>query len=150
MPGGPRFADQLYEAWQVAWGGHAIFNQPLSYFQGNILWPVDDTLALTDALVGYAPAGTLGSGSDAALIRYDILFIGAYALAFVGAYLLAREFRAGAIGSVTAGAAFAYAPWRLAHVSHLNILSSGGIPLSLFLSFGATAAAPPLRPWPAG
>jgi hypothetical protein len=32
-----------------------------------------------------------------------------------------------------AGAAFAYAPWRTDQVVHLNVLSSGGIPLALFL-----------------
>ncbi|MGH7426579.1 MAG: hypothetical protein ACREJP_10505, partial [Candidatus Methylomirabilales bacterium] len=32
-----------------------------------------------------------------------------------------------------AGAVFAYAPWRIAQDIHLNIISSGGIPLSLFL-----------------
>src|SRR5438046_1471095 len=33
----------------------------------------------------------------------------------------------------TSGAAFAYAPWRLEQDGHLHVLSSGGIPLALFL-----------------
>jgi uncharacterized membrane protein len=54
-------------------------------------------------------------------------------LAFLGAYLLARELGTGTLGGLCAGAAFAYAPWRLAHSQHLTLLSSGGIPLALFL-----------------
>ncbi len=57
----------------------------------------------------------------------------AYALAFVGVYLLARELGAGPPGAVVARTAFAYAPWRLSHLGHLHVLSSGGLPFALFL-----------------
>ena len=67
--------DPLAQSWQVAWDGHALGHQPLAF---------------SDALVGYAPAGLLGSGPEAAVLRYDLVFLFAYALAFVGAYLLAR------------------------------------------------------------
>ena len=83
--------DPLPQAWQVAWDGHALAHQPLHLFQANQFWPLHDTLAFSDALVGYAPAGLVGSGPEAAVARYDVVFLLAYALAFAGAYLLARE-----------------------------------------------------------
>lgn len=125
--------DPLPQAWQVAWDGHALLHQPLDFFQANVFWPLKNSLAFSDALVGYAPFGTIGSGPHAAIVRYDLLFLLAYALAFFGAYLLARELGAGRIGAWVAGAAFAYAPWRLEQDGHLHVLSSGGIPLALFL-----------------
>jgi hypothetical protein len=125
--------DPLPQAWQVAWDGHALLHQPLHFFQANIFFPLRDSLAFSDALIGYAPAGVIGSGPHAAIVRYDLLFLLAYALAFLGAYLLARELGAGRIGGFVAGAAFAYAPWRLEQDGHLHVLSSGGIPLALFL-----------------
>jgi hypothetical protein len=125
--------DPLPQAWQVAWDGHALLHQPLHFFQANVFWPLKNSLAFSDALIGYAPAGVLGSGPHAAIARYDLLFLFAYALAFLGAYLLARELGAGRVGSFVAGAAFAYAPWRLEQDGHLHVLSSGGIPLALFL-----------------
>lgn len=125
--------DPLLQAWQVAWGGHALLHQPLDYFQSNTFWPLDNSLAFSDSLAGYAPAGLIGSGHAAALARYNLLFLFAYALAFVGAYLLARELGAGRAGSAVGGAAFAYAPFRVAQDSHLHVISSGGIPLCLFL-----------------
>jgi hypothetical protein len=64
------------------------------------------------------------------MVRYDLLFIFAYALAFFGAYLLARELGLGPVGAVIAGAAFAYAPYRLEQDGHLQVISSGGIPLA--------------------
>jgi len=125
--------DPLLQAWQVAWDGHALLHQPLQFFQANAFWPAPDSLAFSDALMGYTPAGLLGSGPKAALVRYDALFLFAYALAFLGAYLLARELGCRPAAAAVAGVAFAYAPWRLTQSAHLHVLSSGGIPLSLAL-----------------
>jgi hypothetical protein len=125
--------DPLVQAWQIAWGGHALLHQPFDYFQANTFWPLSNSLAFSDALAGYAPAGTIGTGVASAVLRYNLLFLFAYALCFFGAWLLARELGAGRPGAAVAGAAFAYAPWRLEQDGHLHVISSGGIPLSLFL-----------------
>jgi hypothetical protein len=125
--------DPLPQAWQVAWDGHALIHQPLDFFQANVFWPLRNSLAFSDALAGYAPAALIGGGPHAAIVRYDLLFLFAYALAFLGAYLLARELGARRVGASVAGAAFAYAPWRLEQDGHLHVLSSGGMPLALFL-----------------
>src|SRR4051812_3927924 len=123
--------DPLAESWQAAWGGHALGHQPLHLFQANQFWPFHDTLAFSDALVGYAPVGLFGSGPHAAVVRYDLLFLFAYALAFAGAYLLARELGLGRGAAAVAGAAFAFAPFRLEQDGHMQVISSGGIPLAL-------------------
>ena len=123
--------DPLPQSWQVAWGGHALQHQPFEFFQANQFWPLDDTLAFSDALIGYAPAGLVGEGPEAAVVRYDLLFLFAYALCFAGAYLLARELGLGPAGAAVAGAAYAFAPFRLEQDGHLHVISSGGIPLAL-------------------
>lgn len=125
--------DPLVQAWQVAWDGHALKTQPTELFQANTFWPLPDSLAISDALVGYAPAGLIGSGTHAAVARYDVLFLFAYALCFAGAWLLAREAGVNRAGAAVAGLAFAYAPWRLEQEGHMHVISSGGIPLALFL-----------------
>ncbi len=131
---GKDLGDPLLQAWQVAWIGHALLHAPLDLWQANTFWPYDDTLAFSDVLVGYAPAGLMAQASPhAALVTYNILFLAAYCLAFLGAYLLAREIGIGWIGAAAAGAAFAYAPWKLSQNGHLHVISSGGIPLALFL-----------------
>lgn len=137
--------DPLVQAWQVAWGGHALANEPLDFFQSNQFWPLEDTLAFSDALLGYAPAGLIGTGPEAAVARYDLLFLFAYALAFAGAYLLARELGAGPAGATVAGAAFAFAPFRLEQDGHMHVISSGGIPLALALGVRGYRLR---RPWP--
>ncbi len=125
--------DPLVQSWEIAWDGHALAHQPLNWFESNQFWPLHDSLAFSDALLGYAPAGLIGSGVEAAIFRYDVMFLFAYALAFVGAYLLARELGVGPAGAAVAGAAFAFAPFRLEQDGHMAVISSGGIPLSIAL-----------------
>ncbi|MFY1650355.1 hypothetical protein ACN27J_05600 [Solwaraspora sp. WMMB762] len=124
-------ADPTLQAWQVAWGGHALLTDPTGLWHSNTFFPERYTYAYSDTLLGYAPAGMIGSGFEAALIRYNILYVLLYALAFIGAYALIRQLGAGRIGAAVAGVAWAFAPWRLAHSGHMNILSTGGIALCL-------------------
>src|SRR5215216_8172739 len=126
--------DPLAEAWQPAWGGHAVLNQPLHFFDANRFWPIKDSLAFGDALIGYAPTGLIGNGPHAALVRYDLLFLFAYAFAVFGGYLLARELGLGPAGAAVAGAAFAFAPFRLEQDRHMQVISSGGIPIAIAIA----------------
>ncbi|MGB9377685.1 MAG: hypothetical protein WCB04_09255 [Mycobacteriales bacterium] len=123
--------DPLAESWIASWGGHALTAQPGNVFDSNTFWPLANSYAFNDTMLGYAPFALITGGPSGALVRYNVLFVLAHALAFVGAYALARQLGSRPIGALVAGAAFAYAPWRLAHAGHLNILSSGAIPLSL-------------------
>ncbi|MCZ7438758.1 hypothetical protein O7598_20265 [Micromonospora sp. WMMC241] len=123
--------DPTLQAWQVAWSGHALLSNPLGLWHSNTFYPERYTYAYSDTLLGYAPIGMLGSGFEAAVVRYNVLYVLLHALAFLGAYALARQLGANRWGGAVAGVAWAYAPWRLAHAGHLNILSSGGIALAL-------------------
>lgn len=125
--------DRYFQSWQVAWVGYAMRTDPASMLDSNTFWPLKDSLVLSDVLYGYAPAGMLGSGPEAAMVRYNLLTLVASAVAFTGAALLARELGLCWPASIVAGAAFGFAPWRLAHSNHLHVLSSGGIPLALAL-----------------
>ena len=124
-------ADPTGQAWLLAWNGHAILHDPARLWDTNAFYPDRSGLAFNDTLLGYAPAGLIGDGMGAALLRYNILFVLAFALASLGAYALARQLGANRVGAAIAGAAFAYAPWRYGHEGHLNILSTGGIVLAL-------------------
>jgi hypothetical protein len=117
-------------AWILAWPGHALLTQPGALWQANTFFPEADTFAFSDSLLGYLPLSLIGSGPDAALIRYNVMFVLIHALAFGGAYALARQLGARWPGAVVAGAAFAYAPWRLAHGGHPNVISVGGMALA--------------------
>ncbi|MGW4291582.1 hypothetical protein ACWEH1_00780 [Micromonospora chersina] len=123
--------DPSLQSWQVAWSGHILLTDPGQLWSSNTFFPEPWSFAFSDTLLGYAPAGMIGVGPEDALLRYNILFVLAHALATFGAYALARQLGAGRIGGAVAGASYAYAPWLLAQAGHLHILSNGGIPLAL-------------------
>ena len=129
----PDLGDPIRTAWQVAEEGHALLSHPLSFFQTNAFWPHPNSLTFSDVLLGYSPAGLIGSGARAALVRYNLLYLFAWTLPAIGAYLLGRELglRRGAAAVVAAG--YTYAPFKAAEAGHLHVISNGAIPLALFL-----------------
>jgi len=129
----PDLGDPVRTAWEIAWVGHAMLHDPLHIFDSNSFYPHPLSLAFSDSLLGYGPAAFFGSGTIAALVRYNLLFLWAWSLCFVGAYLLARELGLRRLGSAAAGLAFAYAPYRVTEAGHLHVISSGGLALGLFL-----------------
>ncbi len=129
----PDLGDPVRTAWEIAWVGHAMLRDPLHLFDSNAFYPLPKSLAFSDSLLGYGPAAFFGSGTVAALVRYNLLFLFAWSLCFIGAYLLARELGLGRLGGAAAGLAFAYAPYRVTEAGHLHVISSGGLPLALFL-----------------
>ncbi len=129
----PDLGDPIRTAWEISWVGHAMLHDPSHLFDANAFYPLPLSAAFSDSLLGYGPAAFFGSGTVAALVRYNLLFLFAYSLCFAGAYLLARELGLGRIGAAAAGVAFAYAPYRVTEAGHLHVISGGGIPLSLFL-----------------
>jgi len=129
----PDLGDPVRTAWEIAWVGHALLHSPLHLFDSNAFYPHPLSLAFSDSLLGYGPTAFFGSGTVAALVRFNLLFLFAWSLCFLGAWLLARELGTGKVGAAAAGAAFAYAPYRVTEAGHLHVISGGGIPLSLFL-----------------
>ena len=130
---GAEIGDPYLVAWQIAWEGHALRTDPANLFDANSYFPLKNSLAFLDPLHGFAPAAIVGSGADAAVVRYNLLYLFAYALAFAGCFLLARELGLDTLAAAAAGAAFAYSPWRQEQLGHLLVISSGGIPLALFM-----------------
>jgi hypothetical protein len=129
----PDLGDPVRTAWEIAWVGHAMLHDPLHLFNANAFYPHPLSLAFSDSLLGYGPTAFFGSGTVAALVRYNLLFLWVWSLCFVAAYLLARELGLGRLGGAAAGLAFAYAPYRVTEAGHLHVISSGGLPLALFL-----------------
>ena len=123
--------DPTLQAWQMAWAGHAVLNNPAGLWHSNTFFPETYTYAYSDTLLGYAPFGMLGSGFEAALVRYNVMYVLAARVGLRRGVRAGPAARGGPAGGAVAGIAWAYAPWRLAHSGHLNILSSGGIALCL-------------------
>lgn len=123
--------DPTLQAWQMAWSGHILKTDPSQLWNSNSFYPDQLTFAYSDTLLGYFPAGMIGNGPVAAIVRYNVMFVLIMALAFVGTYALVRQLGAGKLGAAVAGVAFAYSPWRWSQAGHMHVMSVGGILLAL-------------------
>lgn len=128
VPGDAR--DPQLLAWVLSWPGHAVTNGK-NLWDANIFAPSRNSFAFTDALLGYLPFSLIGEGPVAAVVRYNVVLLFAFALAFAGTWVLVRQLGLGRTAALVAAVAFAFNPWRLSQLNHLQILSSGGIPLAL-------------------
>lgn len=129
--------DPLYFAFQLGWVGHAAVQDLGGFWTTNAFQGAEGNLAFTDTILGYLPLAPLGwwagGGQAGALLVLNLATVIATATAGIGAYALARAMGSGIAGAAVAGAGFAFAPWRLEQVIHLNVISTGGMALSLAL-----------------
>ena len=127
-------ADGHYSIWNVAWVARTLVADPAHLFDANIFYPHKTTLAYSEANL---LAGTIGAPvywltrNPYATLNVVMLF--AFASAFVCAYLLLRyltdDRRAAAAGAML----YAFCPYVFSHLSHIQLLFTGGIPLSLLM-----------------
>ncbi len=126
--------DPLLIGSQLAWVGHALWTHPSALWTSPAYLQAKDNVAFTDTTFGYAPLQPLtGGGVSGALVMLNLATMLTYVIAFIGAYALARALGARIPGALVAGGGFAYAPWHLEQITHLNVVSTGGIALSLAL-----------------
>ncbi len=128
-----------------------------AFFDANAFYPAPLALSYSEHLVPQALQVLpiyLATGNP--ILCYNVLFLSTFVLAGVGMYLLVRELTGHAWGAFVAGLLFAFAPYRLAQASHLQVLSAQWMPFVFYglvrffrSSEGTTAgarSAPRLRP----
>lgn len=143
--------DPVLVSWILAWPAHALTSSD-RLWDANAFAPLENSFAFTDALLGYLPLGLVGDGPEAALVRYNVVLLLTTSIAFTGTWLLVRQLGLGRAAALVAAVAFSVNPWRVSQLGHLQVLSSGGIPLALaMLARGhgvhLRAGRGPVRPW---
>ena len=127
------FGDPLLNTWILAWGADRALHGFRGFWTGLFFYPYPDTVAYSEHLLGItlftAPIQWL-SGNP--VLAYNAAVIFACALAGFGTWLLARDLTGRDDTALVAGVAFACAPFRLVHVSHLQMLMAGWMPVSLW------------------
>ena len=122
----------MFSVWRLAWVAHQLTADPSRLFDTNIFWPQTNTLAYSDAmlLLGMAGAPFIWAGVHPIAV-HNILVLGAFVTAALGAAYLMRYFTPSRPAQVIAGIIFAFAPYRFAHIGHLELLWTAFLPLSL-------------------
>jgi len=127
--------DPLYSVWVLDWEIHSLKRGFQDFWNGNIFHPHTQTLLYAD----YFPALVLLAFPLLAvtkhlILTYNLLFLLSFILSALTMYLLMRHLSRSSTAAFIAGLVFAFCPYRMAHLSHLELLFSPWIPICfLFL-----------------
>ncbi len=124
--------DPLLNAWIMAWEARQLLIAPLELYQTNVFYPLRNTLAFSEILLSTsALVMPIQWAFDHALISYNLAFLLSFFTTALGAYLLALYLTGHRGAALVAGVAFAWSPYRMSHLSQLQLLAFGWLPLAL-------------------
>ena len=66
------------------------------------------------------------------ILGYNLVFLSTFVLSGLGMFLLARELTGSRSAGFVAGLAYAFSPFRIASIPHLQVLSSAWMPFVLY------------------
>jgi hypothetical protein len=123
--------DPLLNTWILWWNARQL---PLSeaWWNAPAFYPACGSLAFSEHLLGLTPITSpvqwLGGTPT---LAYNLAFLLSFPLSALSAHLLGLELTRRHDVALVGGLAFGFAPYRVAHLAHLQILSSYGMPLAL-------------------
>ena len=122
--------DPLFTSWVLSWD---VTHLGRGWWSANIFAPHPLSLAYSEHLLPQAlQAWPVYAATRNPILCYNLLFLSTFALSGLGMFLLGRELTGSAAAGFVAGLAFAFAPYRIASIPHLHVLSSAWMPFVLF------------------
>ena len=132
--------DPLLNSWILAWD----WSRLLRFAQGDlgalrgfwnagIFYPEPLALAYSEHLVAQAfQALPLFALTREVVLCYNVLFLSTFALSGLGAFLFVRQITGDGRAAFVGGLLYAFAPYRMTQIGHLQVLSSQWMPFALF------------------
>jgi len=126
--------DGQFSIWNVAWVARALVVDPLHVFDANIFYPHTQTLAYSES--------NLGAGALAVPIywttrnvyaAHNVVLLLSFAVAGLGMYYLVRALTSDGRAGAASGIAFAFCPYLSAHLPHMQLLWTAGLPFSALM-----------------
>jgi hypothetical protein len=124
--------DGQFSIWNVGWVAHALLTAPGDVWNANIFHPLPMTLAYSEAnLFSGLLAAPVLAITGSAVAAHNVVLVLSFVLSALGMFALvryhARDSRAAAIAAIS----FGFCPFVFAHLSHIQLLMMGGLPLAL-------------------
>lgn len=124
--------DAKLNAWILHWDFHQFFRDPLHLFEANIFYPAHYALAFSENLFGAAVfAFPMYAAGASTLTAYNVVFLLGMFLSAMAAWALAREVTGDAAAALAAGMIYAFSPWRIAQIPHIQFQWGAFLALSL-------------------
>lgn len=129
----PGLGDPLFNLWVLKWGVHQIHLGLPDVWNANIFHPTPGALALSDHLLG--PAAQLALFETVvpnAIAGYNALLFTSFVGSALAVCWVARRGGFSWLAAVAAGWIFAFSPFRISQLTHLQLLLAQWIPLTLW------------------
>jgi hypothetical protein len=124
------FGDPLFTSWVLAWDATHLGR---GWWSANIFAPHPLALAYSEHFLPQAlqvlPIYALTKNP---ILCYNLLFLSTFVLSALGMFLFARELTGSDHAAAIAGLAFAFTPFRIASIPHLQVLSAAWMPFVLY------------------
>ena len=125
--------DPLLNTWTLTWVAHQLPRAPARLFDANIFYPERKTLAFTETLllpgIVAAPLHWIGV---APLLVHNLVLLSGFVVSGAGTALLVRALTGNVTAAVLAGIVFAFLPYRIDHLPHLQLQQTQCLPLALW------------------
>ena len=124
------FGDPLFSAWALAWDATHLGR---GWWSANIFAPQPLALAYSEH---FLPQGLQALpiywATRNPILGYNLVFLSTFVLSGLGMFLLARELTGSRAAGFVAGLAYAFSPFRVASIPHLQVLSAAWMPFVLY------------------
>jgi hypothetical protein len=124
--------DGQFSIWNVAWVARTLVADPRHLFDANIFYPHTGTLAYSEANLA---AGVLAVpvywATRNPYAAHNSAVLLAFLLTAVGTYYLVRHLTHDRRGAAVAAVCFAFCPFVFAHLPHIQLLMTAGLPFTM-------------------
>jgi len=130
----PTDADGQYSIWNVAWVARTLIADPIHLFDANIFHPHKLTLAYSEAnlLTGALGVPAYWLSRNPWLTLNLVLLFG-FASAYAAAYMLLRHLSGDRHAAAAGAVLYAFCPYVFSHLSHIQLLMTGGLPWTMLM-----------------
>jgi len=137
--------DGQFSIWNVAWVAHSLTTDPMNVWNANIFYPSRMTLAYSEAnLLAGLLASPVYALSRSPVLALNLVLIASFVLSAVAMFALVTYLTGDRRAGAVSGVAFGFCPFVFAHLSHIQLLMTAGLPFSL-LCFHRLSDAPSPR-----
>ena len=125
--------DSFFSIWRLAWIADSVRSRDLFLFDAPIFYPQARALALSDAVLlpglVFAPLRYLGVTPT---VVYNLALLAGFVTSGLAMFVLVRSLTGRAAAGMVSALIFAFAPYRLDHIDHLEMQMAAWMPAALW------------------
>jgi hypothetical protein len=125
--------DTLLNTWIIGWDADRLRHGLSGIWDAPIFFPYRNALAFSENLFGIAFfVAPIYWVTHNAVLTYNVALIASFVLAGAGMFLLAHSLTGSRPAALIAGAYYAFCPYRMLQIMHIQMIATGWIPIGLF------------------